>query len=784
MRSTEIDWAAHIEQVARRLCGEPNKQLSHPPELRFGSHGSLSVRTDKGTFYDHENNHGGGSLELVRHKIGGSLTEAADWIKSELRIEMPEAPHSVSQTTAIPRLGRFVCAYDYRDESGALLFQVCRFDPKDFRQRKPDGRGGWDWNVRGVRQVPYRLPELLAEPDRAVFVCEGEKDCDALATLGLLATCNAGGAGKWRREFAQYIAGRTVVVLPDNDEAGRAHANDVLRSLLSVPAGGEVYCIDLHGLPVKGDVSDWLAAGGAREELLALVDAAEPVREAPAADNVEQRSITSNNVVRLRGGHEPPEPPEQALNIFGHPLNDIGNAARLIAKHGAALRYVVGIGWHVWDGRRYEFDPATVAARRLAHATAREMLTHAFDMTTRGKGDEDRKKALVKFAVGSGNTSKINGMLSQAEPSLAVSTDDLDRDPWLLNCANGTLDLRTRELRPHSQDDLLTKLVPVPYKDGAACPTWTRVISEIFGGDTDMISYVQRAIGYSLTGLTTEQVVFIMHGSGSNGKSLMLEIIATILSDYASNCPSDTFVEQQRGGGIPNDIARLVGSRFVSVVETEQDKKLAEALVKQATGGDRMTARFMRQEFFEFVPHFKLWMATNHKPRVRGTDNAIWRRIRLLPFLVTFADPDDAEEGQPIKDRGLKDVLMGELEGILKWMVDGCIAWQKDGLTKAPRAVMEATTEYRESQDATAGFIEECCHQSPGLQCAVGELYRAYRNWCAENGETTISSTAFGLALEEKGKPVTRGTGGRRYRKGLDLKDELRRNADSKLGNE
>lgn len=765
MRSEAVNWAAYIEAVARRLCGEPNPHLSHGTELRFGSHGSLSVRTDKGTFYDHENEVGGGTLDLIRHKLGISNGAAVDWLKSELRVEMPETQ------TNVARRGRIVATYDYFDEHGELLLQAVRYDPKDFRQRRPKEGGGWEWTTRGVRQVPYRLPQISAAPERTVFIVEGEKDVEALEAIGFLATCNAGGAGKWRAAHAEWLKGRDVIVLPDNDDAGRAHADDVVRSLL--PIAASVCVVDLPGLSDKGDVSDWLAAGGTRDELLNLVDAAEPVREMPAA---------THNVVPFRGRGDDPgdqEPPEDALLLFGEPLNDIGNAKRLIAQHGAALRYVVGIGWHVWDGKRYQYDPGTVAARRLAHETVRSMLTHAFDMSARNKEQEDRKKALIKFAVGSGNTSKLNGMLSQAEPHLDVATDDLDRDPWLLNCANGTLDLRTGDLRPHSQDDLITKLVPVNYNPHALCPTWERVIGEIFGGDSDMIDYVQRALGYCLTGMTNEQVVFILHGGGSNGKSLLLEIVAAVLSDYAAQCPSDTFVESNKSGGIPNDIARLVGARFVSIIETEQDRKLAEGLVKQATGGDRMTARFLRQEFFEFLPKFKLSMATNHKPRVRGTDNAIWRRIRLLPFLVTFADPEDAKEGQPIKDTKLKNKLMGELEGILKWLVDGCARWQHNGLTKAPKTVMEATTEYRESQDATAGFVEECCHVSPGLQSAVGDLYKRYRSWCIDNGETAISSTAFGLALEEKGFANVKGSKGRRMRKGIDLKEEAKARSDN-----
>ncbi len=477
---------------------------------------------------------------------------------------------------------------------------------------------------------------------------------------------------------------------------------------------------------------------------------------------------------------EPSEEHEVAPKLAGYPLNDLGNAARLIASHGAALRYVVGIGWHVWDERRYVFDPATVAARKLAHKVVRAMLMQAFDVKALTKEKAKTRETVIKFAVGSGNTNKIGGMLAQAEPHLACEADDLNGDPWLLNCLNGTVDLRSGELRPHSQADLITKLVPVAYDPDASCPIWERFLSEIFGGDVEMVAFLQRALGYSISGSTREQVIFILNGSGANGKSVLLDTIATLLADYAAHCPTDTFTSNDRGGGIPNDVARLAGSRFVSIVETEHDKKLAEGLVKQATGGDRLTARFMRQEFFEFTPQFKMWLATNHKPRIRGTDNAIWRRIRLLPFLVTFFDECDAVEGRPIKDPDLKDKLLLELPGILRWIVDGCLAWQNSDGILPPVAVREATKEYRDSQDMVATWLEERCTLYKGTSCATSDLYEDYHSWCDENGEKSISSREFGSSMSEKGYIPTKGAQGKRMRTGLELKVKYEKTDEEK----
>jgi putative DNA primase/helicase len=407
-----------------------------------------------------------------------------------------------------------------------------------------------------------------------------------------------------------------------------------------------------------------------------------------------------------------------------------------------------------------------VHTRKLAHAIAREMLVNAFEATARTADKQKQKDALIKFCVGSGNSSRINNMLSQAEPYLAVEADDLDKDPWLLNCPNGTVDLRTGELRPHDQADLITKICGTDYDPRAKCSRWEQFLLEIFDNDNDMVAVVQRAIGYSLTGMTNEQVVFIMHGSGSNGKSVLLETIAAVLADYVKRSPADTWVSKPANGP-SNDVAALAGARFVSVVETEHDKQLAEALVKTATGGDVMTARFLHKEFFSFIPKFKLWFATNHKPKIRGSDFAIWRRIILLPFAVTFNDPDKITGGQKAKDPGLKAKLAEEYPGILAWMIRGCMAWQKDGL-KPPEAVIHATETYQDSQDNVSGFIRDNCWLQRSLECPVGLLYAANEIWCEENEEEALSSRAFGKNLDERGLPPGKRDQYARKRQGID----------------
>lgn len=457
--------------------------------------------------------------------------------------------------------------------------------------------------------------------------------------------------------------------------------------------------------------------------------------------------------------------------------NDIGNADRLIKRFGDQLCYIVNVGWHVWDGRRWSRDEGDIAARKFAQQTAKSIFEEAAHLP-----DPESVKSRSKWAIASGNSARLAGMLSQAAPHLAQGIDALDADPWLLNCMNGTIDLRTGAIRPHAPEDRITKLCPVEYDPAAAAPRWVQFLGEVFADDNDLIAFIMRALGYSLTGVTREQVLFMLHGSGSNGKSLLIDTVAALFSDYARQCPASTFTAKDWGAsGIPNDVARLTGSRFVTVVETEQDKKLAEALVKQATGDTRMTARYMHQEFFEFTPRFKLWFATNHKPRIRGTDLGIWRRIQLIPFLVTFHESGKAPEGEPVKDDLLADTLKDELPGILTTIVRGCLEWQRIGL-QPPVSVENATKTYRESQDRLSIFIEECCDVHPNYVSKSNLLYSVFRIWATDSGETLMGPNLFGEKMEEKGFLAGRATDGGRTRKGIDVKDNFKPKTADYLG--
>lgn len=419
-------------------------------------------------------------------------------------------------------------------------------------------------------------------------------------------------------------------------------------------------------------------------------------------------------------------------------LTDLGDALRFLHLEGENVRYVHAWNkWLVWDDMRWRVDD-TDEVEIKAICVVKHLLNQAAACE-----DPDQRKPLARHARACESLSKRRAFLVSAQPYCAVTPDQLDQKPWLLNTLSGTVDLRTGTMRPHDQADMLTKLAPVTYEPDATCPAWLAFQASICGGDQALITFKQKAFGYGLTGDVSEQVFFMHYGTGSNGKSTELNLIRDVMGpDYSQHTGTETLLVK-RGGGVPNDIAKLKGARFVTAIEAEAGRHMAEALVKQLTGGDTLTARFLYGEFFEFKPTHKIYLAANHKPEIRGTDHAMWRRIRLVPYLVTI--PDDEQ------DKQLPDKLLAEAPGILAWMVQGCLDWQAHGL-KPPQAVVEATESYRNEMDALGEFIADRCVLFPGAQGSCKELYDAYSEWAGENGEKdVISKKMFTLRLLERG---------------------------------
>jgi P4 family phage/plasmid primase-like protien len=415
---------------------------------------------------------------------------------------------------------------------------------------------------------------------------------------------------------------------------------------------------------------------------------------------------------------------------------DSGNAERLADRHGANLRYCYPwLRWLVYDGTRWRVDDRG-AVVRLAKDTARSIFEEAKEAP-----DDETAKRLGKWATSSLSENKLRAMISlaQSEPGVPVLPEEMDASRELLNVLNGTIDLRTGEIREHRREDLITKLAPVEYDPGAEAPTWAATLERVLPSE-EVRRFFKKVCGYALTGDVSEQMLPVLYGTGANGKSTVLNALLAVLGDYGMQAAPDLLVAKK--GAHPTELADLFGMRFVASIEVEDGSRLAESLVKQLTGGDRIKARRMRQDFWEFEPTHKVFMSCNHKPQVRGSDNAIWRRIRLVPFTETIPPAE--------QDKHLPDKLREERAGILAWAVEGCREWRREGL-QAPEEVRQATGAYRAEMDVLGAFLRECCRKGPDENTGTQDLYKAYRFWCEDGGERPEGKRKFSSRLKERG---------------------------------
>lgn len=458
--------------------------------------------------------------------------------------------------------------------------------------------------------------------------------------------------------------------------------------------------------------------------------------------------------VKIGNGNAPEETQEEP-RLYS--LDDMGNAKRFIDLFGEDFRYnYTGKTFLYWDGCRWAAD-LDGATERAADVSVESMSAEADWYES--SGDEDAAKAFRKHIKASRSNKSKTNMLKEIQHNMPITPRQLDRHSMAFNVPNGTLSLKSGQLVPAKREYFITKLSPVEYTQNADCPMWRRFLDDIFGGDKELIRYIQKAVGYSMTGDTSEQCVFFLYGTGRNGKSTFLDVLREIFGDYVSNIQPETImVKNSMGNGINSDIARLKGARMVTTVEPNEGVRLNEGLIKQLTGDDAVTARKLYGNEFEFKPEFKLWMATNHKPIIRGTDEGIWRRIHMIPFTVQI--PADKV------DRQLKAKLEREYPAILRWAVEGCLLWQREGL-KQPRAVLDMTREYRREMDVISGFIDDRCEVGEGFSAKSSELYAAYSAWCEANTEFKMSNTKFSVEMEKRFSKVARMNG--KYFLGLKL---------------
>ncbi|WP_324730252.1 phage/plasmid primase, P4 family [Lysinibacillus fusiformis] len=414
-------------------------------------------------------------------------------------------------------------------------------------------------------------------------------------------------------------------------------------------------------------------------------------------------------------------------------LTDLGNAERIAYEYGHVIRYIPSVGWYIWNGKHWEYDEKG-KLHRIVAKVVRKL----------GKSDDENEQ---KWARHCEKHNVRESAIKDLKVLVPGDRSDFDRHKYLLNIENGVVDLKTGKLQPHDRELSLTKIANITFDETAKCPEWLSFLEQIFQGDKELIEYMQRLIGYSLTGEISEQIMIFLIGGGSNGKSTFINTIKDLMGEYGKQAKSDTFIKKKETGA-NNDIARLVGSRFVSAIESEDGEQLSEAFVKQITGGEPVLARFLRQEYFEFIPEFKVFFTTNHKPVIKGVDEGIWRRIRLIPFNLQL--PKEK------RDLKLPEKLSLEMSGILNWAIEGCLKWQQNGLNE-PRIVMKATGDYKEDMDILGPFMFERCHKQINAKIEAKELYEVYSNWCYKNGEHQLKNRAFYRILESQGFKRERG---------------------------
>ncbi|MFM9966030.1 MAG: phage/plasmid primase, P4 family [Planctomycetaceae bacterium] len=565
------------------------------------------------------------------------------------------------------------------------------------------------WRVEGVPDALALYPHLPADHAIITNIC-GAKSCPK--NIGIL-------------------AGKSVNVIGDADTPGQEGAEKFARKMDGIAATTKIVPLPFDIVPDHGkDVRDFFVEGHTFAELVTLAD---------AAPHWVKTAKTKSKPAKVEIANDTGDAWTSICQEKGR--TELANARRFIAAFGENVRFChAWTKWLVWDSTRWHIDDDG-AVTRMATTVADQVWHEAVDYRT---------EETIDFATKTSRASGVSAMLKLAASMRPIRVDDLDANPWLLNCLNGTLDLRTGELRPHRREDNLTKLCPTNYNPDASSYHFDRFLEGVFDGPT--IDFIQRFFGYCLSGDVQEQILSVFYGIGSNGKSTLLNAIQeTLGTDFTSAAPSSLLLEKKHETH-PTELASLFGKRLVIAQESNAGARLAEATVKHLTGGDVISARRMKEDFWTFKPTHKFCFCTNHKPQVEGTDHAIWRRLVLVPFARKFWNPDKGETGpaELRQDKTLPVKLTAEAEGILAWMVRGCLDWQSGGL-RIPESVRAATAEYRSESDTIGRFVETCCIRSNAVRVKFSSLYSSLEKWSNESGDNIPPKRLVGSWLKENG---------------------------------
>jgi putative DNA primase/helicase len=598
-------------------------------------------------------------------------------------------------------------------------------------------------NPEGFRWAPYGV--FKGQGGYGVtLVTEGPGDGLTAVSVGydvvMVRGAALAGSPELLAEIAAGVKGTQVIACGDNDKAGRDFNRKLAEGLK--PFGIEVYALPLPaGMDNKADLTDWRALDPAgfpwaiHNAIKAARPVAKPEDARRAAVSEELNEATGADVVSRDQGAEAGRILASLIERYGD--SDAMNAHALVAWTDGRIKYAPGLGFYVWNGHVWE--RSEVKVRQEIHRMGAALVLA-------GKLAESKGFTM---------TTRIDALLTELRsvPSVYVAPQDFDNRPELLSFRNGTVELRTSTLREHRKEDMLTYSLAISYDADAQCPRWERFLTEIFPDDADLVPYMQRLIGYGVTGYTDEQCFAVLWGKGANGKSVLTDTVDSVFGTITKTTPFATF-EEKSSGGIPNDIASLRGARLVMASEGEAGKPMSEAVLKRVTGKDMVSARFLRQEFFEFKPSFLLMLATNHKPKFKGQDDGLWRRVKMIPFKRFFAPHE--------REYDLDKQLLAEAQGIAAWAVRGARTWFDGGL-KDPASITKATQEYKETSDALAGFFPGVLVADDSARIDGAEAYNDYKDWCEAEGlpqREVWTRRAFYSAMEERGIQRVRGSKG------------------------
>jgi len=638
--------------------------------------------------------------------------------KTPLGARVPQGGFSKpKKERAKTKLGAIVATYDYVDESGTLLYQATRHDPKDFRQRQPDGKGGWVWSITTppVRKVLYRLPELIAaDPKKWVYLVEGEKDANNLTSLGAIATCNAMGAGKWDAEYTKTLTGRRVCILPDADLPGQQHAAKVMAALKGNAV--EAIVLNLPGLSDKEDVSDWIERGGTLAELQRLT-------QEVAATTTQTQPVQA-----------PTPTPAPTFTEY----SDLATAEFAYSLFGKEVIYTPTHGWMRNVGTHLTTDQAEAHAQRRVNDALRQQASLAL-----ATGNTELLKRSIPDAR---NT---RSALYQFKSLVTISTGDLDGEPHLLNTLSGVVDLRSGDLVAGEMSNRFTYCVQTEYDRGShilTTPLFATKLVEWFNQDLTTINFVERVLGYGITGETKEEIFVWLQGQRRSGKGTILNTIQELLGSPLAMSLSMKSLTTDGDDPQHFALAPLRPSRFVVASESKQHQRLDSGLLKWITGRDTIQVAHKGKDPFQMKPQFKLFAMSNYLPNIDAGDDAMHGRVKIIKMPNSYYGTEDKD---------LKAALLSkeQRELLLSMLVAQAGFYYKMGLV-VPQDIEARAEEVRRAANPVYGWMGEAIIAKPGNSEILNDWYQSYCAWCEEWGFKPTQKGWFARTLNEAGYPT------------------------------